>query len=205
NAEIGELLKPVTEKEELMDSYLSDHMVNLTAAQLLNLQNGVESLTPAVRQINVNEHAANLEREDAAQIVDRCESCHLGIREPVKLTAASMSLKGKKPDEYARAFTSHPEPDLLKIHDPEKFGCSPCHQGKWPRDNERRKSSWQLRALAVADFYRARLRSRLPDLPLRRHGPDGQRRRLGCQRGKRPVPPARVRWLPSLRRLRQRA
>ena len=27
------------------------------------------------------------------------------------------------------AFTSHPEPELLKIHDPDKFGCSPCHQG----------------------------------------------------------------------------
>jgi predicted nucleic acid-binding Zn-ribbon protein len=129
SAELGELLKPVTEKKELMDSYLTDHMVNLTASQLLNLQNGVESLTPSVRQINVNEHAANLEREDAAQIVDRCESCHLGIREPVKLSAAAMSLKGKKPDEYARAFTSHPEPDLLKVHDPERFGCSPCHQG----------------------------------------------------------------------------
>jgi predicted nucleic acid-binding Zn-ribbon protein len=129
SGELGELLKPVNEKKELMDSYLTDHMVSLTASQLQSLQNAVESLTPAVRQINVNEHAANLEREDSAQIVDRCESCHLGIREPVKLTAAAMSLKGKKSDEYARAFTSHPEPDLLKIHDPEKFGCSPCHQG----------------------------------------------------------------------------
>src|SRR5689334_20012136 len=91
SAELGELLKPVNAKKELMDSYLTDHMVNLTSAQLQNLQNGVESLTPAVRQINVNEHAANLEREDSAQIVDRCESCHLGIREPVKLTAAAMS------------------------------------------------------------------------------------------------------------------
>jgi cytochrome c551/c552 len=25
--------------------------------------------------------------------------------------------------------TSHPGLDLLKMHDPEKFGCSPCHQG----------------------------------------------------------------------------
>ena len=129
SAELGELLKPVTEKKELMDSYLTDHMVSLTSSQLLNLQNSVESLTPAIRQINVNEHAANLEREDSAQIVDRCESCHLGIREPVTLTAAAMSLPGKKPDEYARAFTSHPDRDLLRIHDPEKFGCSPCHQG----------------------------------------------------------------------------
>src|SRR5260370_31895779 len=129
SAELGELLKPVNKKKELMDSYLTDHMVNLTPAQLLNLQNGVESLTPQVRQINVNEHAANLEREDSANIVDRCESCHLGIREPVKLTAASMALKGKKPDEYAHAFTTHPEPDLLKIHDPKKFASSPCNQG----------------------------------------------------------------------------
>src|SRR6201997_2070897 len=91
SAELGELLRPVTEKKELMDSYLADHMVSLTSSQLLSLQNAVESLTPSVRQINVNEHAANLEREDAAQIVDRCESCHLGTREPVKLTAAAMS------------------------------------------------------------------------------------------------------------------
>src|SRR5256712_6135674 len=41
-----------------------------------------------------------------------------------------MTLRGqKKPDEYATAFVSHPEPELLQIHDAEKFGCSPCHQG----------------------------------------------------------------------------
>jgi len=44
-----------------------------------------------------------LDAEDSAdqcaggQLVDRCESCHMGIREPVTLTAASMALKGKKP------------------------------------------------------------------------------------------------------------
>ena len=129
SAELGELIKPVSEKKQLMDSYLSDHMVNLTPSQLTNLQNGVEAWEPKIRQINVNDHSANLEREDSANIVDRCESCHMGIREPVKLTATAMSLPGKKPDEYARAFTSHPEPDLLKIHDPDRFGCSPCHQG----------------------------------------------------------------------------
>jgi len=129
SAELGELLKPINEKKELMDSYVTDHMVSLTPTQLANLQNGVEAWTPKIRQINVNEHAADLEREDSAHIVDRCESCHMSIREPVKITAASMSVKGKKPDEYARAFTSHPEPDLLRIHDPDKFGCSPCHQG----------------------------------------------------------------------------
>jgi cytochrome c551/c552 len=119
SAELGELIKPVNEKKELVDFYIADHMVNLTPSQLAGLQNKTEAWTPKILQINVPE----------ANIVDRCESCHMGIREPVKLTAAAMSLKGEKPDDYAHAFTSHPEPDLLKIHDPEKYGCSPCHQG----------------------------------------------------------------------------
>jgi hypothetical protein len=119
SAELGELIKPVNEQKEKLDAYVSEHMVNLTPSQLAGLQDKTEAWDPKIVQINVPE----------ANIVDRCESCHMGIREPVKLTSAAMSLKGKKPDEYARAFTSHPEPDLLKTHDPDKFGCSPCHQG----------------------------------------------------------------------------
>ncbi|PYU70847.1 MAG: hypothetical protein DMG49_10525, partial [Acidobacteria bacterium] len=119
SAELGELIKPVNERKEKVDAYVSEHMVSLTPTQMAGLQDKTEAWTPKILQINVPE----------ANIVDRCESCHMGIREPVKLTAAAMSLKDKKPDEYARAFTSHPEPDLLKIHDPEKYGCSPCHQG----------------------------------------------------------------------------
>ena len=119
SAELGELIKPVNEQKEKLDAYISEHMVNLTSTQLAGLQDKTEAWDPKIVQINVPE----------ANIVDRCESCHMGIREPVKLSAAAMSLKGKKPDEYARASTSHPEPDLLKIHDPDKFGCSPCHQG----------------------------------------------------------------------------
>jgi Cytochrome c len=119
SAELGELIKPVNEQKEKLDAYVSEHMVSLTPTQLNGLLDKTEAWDPKIVQINVPE----------ANIVDRCESCHLSIREPVKLTATAMSPKGKKPDEYARAFTSHPEPDLLKIHDPDKFGCSPCHQG----------------------------------------------------------------------------
>jgi cbb3-type cytochrome oxidase cytochrome c subunit len=119
SAELGELIKPVNEQKEKLDAYVSERMVNLTPSQLTGLQDKTEAWEPKILQINVPE----------ANIVDRCESCHMGVREPVKITAAAMSLKGKKPDEYARAFTSHPEPELLKTHDPDKFGCSPCHQG----------------------------------------------------------------------------
>ena len=118
-AELGEVIKPVNAQKTKVDAYVSEHMVNLTPSQIAGLADKTEAWDPKILQINVPE----------ANIVDRCESCHMGIREPVKLTAAAMSLKGKTPDEYARAFTSHPEPDLLKIHDVEKYGCSPCHQG----------------------------------------------------------------------------
>ena len=121
SAELGELIKPVSDRKAKLDAFVSENMVNLTPAQIRGLQDKTEALDPAILQINVAE----------ANIVDRCESCHMGIREPVKLTAASMAPapKGKPPDDYARAFTSHPEAELLKIHDPDKFGCSPCHQG----------------------------------------------------------------------------
>jgi cytochrome c2 len=118
--ELGNILKPVTAAKAKMDDYVSDHMVDLTPAQIEGLKKKTADWDPNIVQINVAE----------ANIVDRCESCHMGSREPLKITAAAMTPKGaKRPDEYAAAFVSHPKPELLQIHDPDKFGCSPCHQG----------------------------------------------------------------------------
>ncbi len=120
SAELGEVLKPVTQAQTKVSKYISEHMVDLTPTQIDGLRKKTEEWDPKIQQINVAD----------ANIVDRCESCHMGVREPLKITSASMAPKGeKKPDEYAQAFVSHPEPDLLKTHDPDKFGCSPCHQG----------------------------------------------------------------------------
>ncbi len=118
--ELGDVLKPVTAAKAKMDEYISDHMVDLTPQQIQGLKKRATEWDPAIVQINVAD----------ANIVDRCESCHMNTREPLRVTAAAMTAKGaKRPDEYANAFVSHPEPELLSIHDPEKFGCSPCHQG----------------------------------------------------------------------------
>src|SRR5437660_7163646 len=120
SAELADVLKPVTEANNKVTEYVSAHLVDLTPSQIEGLQKKTSEWDPTIQQINVAE----------ANIVDRCESCHMGIREPLKLTAASMTTRGqKRPDEYAQAFVSHPEPEILKIHDPDKFGCSPCHQG----------------------------------------------------------------------------
>jgi len=120
SAELGEVIKPVSDASTKASQYLAEHMVDLRPDQIDGLRKKTSDWDPKIVQINVPE----------ANIVDRCESCHMGTREPLKITPVSMMASGeKKPDEYARAFVSHPEPELLKIHDPDKFGCSPCHQG----------------------------------------------------------------------------
>jgi len=118
--ELGDVLKPVTGARAKLDEYVSDHMVDLTPAQIDGLKKKTADWDPKIVQINVAE----------ANIVDRCESCHLNTREPLKITEVAMTPKGeKKPDEYAQALVSHSDRELLQIHDPDKFGCSPCHQG----------------------------------------------------------------------------
>ena len=100
--ELGEVLKPTTAAKAKMDEYIADHDVDLTPQQIDGLKRRATEWDPAIVQINVAE----------ANIVDRCESCHMNAREPLKVTAASMTPKGeKKPDEYADAFASHSEPD----------------------------------------------------------------------------------------------
>jgi cytochrome c1 len=105
------LLRPVSELRKKRDSYLADHLDGLTDEQLRGLVKTAEDAPVGILQINIPD----------AGIVDRCESCHVGIRDPGVLTAREMG--GKK------VFVSHPDPELLRLHDPEKFGCSPCHGG----------------------------------------------------------------------------
>ena len=105
------LLRPVSELRKKRDAYLADHLNGLTVGQLHGLLNKVNDFSVEIRQIN----------NPDAGIVDRCESCHAGIREPAVLTAKDLG--GKK------VFVSHPDAELLQLHDPEKFGCSPCHNG----------------------------------------------------------------------------
>src|SRR5262249_29262177 len=77
SVELAEVIKPVNDAKTKLDDYVSEHMVNLTPSQLAGLEDKTEVWSAKIVQINVPE----------ANIVDRCESCHMGIREPVKLTA----------------------------------------------------------------------------------------------------------------------
>jgi len=107
----GELERPVGELRAKLDVFMKDRMTGLTEVQVEGLLNKMSSFEVDIKQIHVK----------SVDLVDRCESCHLGIREPLTITKADMGGEG--------AFTSHPSKDLLRLHDPERFGCTPCHNG----------------------------------------------------------------------------
>ena len=106
-----EILKPATEVRAARDKYLSDRIADVSSDTLAGLLKKMDDFPIAIRQIHIKD----------VDLVDRCESCHLGTREPLELTKAAMG--GEE------VFISHPNKELLKIHDPEKFGCTPCHGG----------------------------------------------------------------------------
>jgi len=106
-----ELLREPTQRRREMDAYLNARLTSLTETQVDGLLSGLDNSRIEIKQI----HNAEL------GLVDRCESCHAGTLEPVLLTAEAMGGE--------RVFTSHPNPQLLQVHDPETFGCTPCHNG----------------------------------------------------------------------------
>ena len=93
------------------DQYLTDRIADASTVVLDAVSTSLASFDIRIRQIHIKD----------IDLVDRCESCHLGTREPVVLTAAAMG--GNE------VFASHPNKEMLKIHDPESFGCTPCHGG----------------------------------------------------------------------------
>ena len=101
------VLKPVSDLQKQVDSYVKDHMTGLTVDSLQGLKAKTED--PDVKIIQIN-------NEDAG-IVDRCQTCHVGILEP-----AGMTRKDMGNDKIAGAFTAHPDMELLRIHDPQVFG-----------------------------------------------------------------------------------
>jgi cytochrome c551/c552 len=122
-AKKAELLKEPSEIAKKRDDYLKHHIIGLTPAAIDGLVKKMDAFDYSIlgHQISVN----------SANVVDRCEVCHVGIREPLDIKPGDLAPDGpgKKPDSLARAFVSHPNRELLQIHTPERFGCSGCHWG----------------------------------------------------------------------------
>lgn len=71
-----------------------------------------------IRQVMLNDYDRSNFGIPKARI-DRCQTCHMGWKEEVM-------------DSVAQPFTRHPLPELMKIHNPEVFGCTGCHRGQGP-------------------------------------------------------------------------
>src|SRR2546422_450660 len=114
-----------------MDEYKKEQLTGLTDEQLGSLLSAVQHLSIDIHQVNVNPSNVGLNNIGSGGLVDRCQSCHLGM--DTKLVPPTMTLT-KADLGLARShdapFTSHPELELLKIHDTDRFGCSPCHGGE---------------------------------------------------------------------------
>jgi cytochrome c551/c552 len=121
--EKAEKLKIPTELAKKRDDYLKNHVVGLGPVAIEGLKAKMSSFDYSIlgHQISVNDY----------NIVDRCEVCHVGAREPLDLKPADLAPGGPggEPDALARAFVSHPNRELLTIHNPDKFGCASCHWG----------------------------------------------------------------------------
>jgi cytochrome c2 len=119
----AELLKEPTDLRKKRDDYLRNQLLSLPPTAIDGLKAKMANYDYSIlgHQISVN----------AYNIVDRCEVCHAGIREPLELTPASLApdKPGGTPDSLARAFVSHPNKEILAVHSPEKFGCASCHWG----------------------------------------------------------------------------
>ncbi len=77
-----------------------------------------KSATIHIRQVMLNDFDKSNFGIPKARI-DRCQTCHMGWKDDLM-------------EDAPQPFTKHPFPELLKIHDPEVYGCSTCHRGQGP-------------------------------------------------------------------------
>src|SRR6202140_3512152 len=126
----GLVYQPEKDAQDKLAEYVKEQLPGLAARDLQTLAGSMEKLDIKLRQVNVNPTGASLNNLGGTGLVDRCQSCHLGtdpLIVPVTMTVtkADLGLEKSKDAPYA----SHPDPEMLKYHPLEKFGCSPCHGG----------------------------------------------------------------------------
>lgn len=104
----------------------------------------VQGRSLEIKQVLMRDFEPN-EWEQPIMRVDRCETCHLGINRDGF-------------ENWPQPYTTHPKrADLFGNHNPEKFGCTPCHDGQGPGltvadAHEGQDHHWDFPMLAGADI-----------------------------------------------------
>jgi mono/diheme cytochrome c family protein/uncharacterized coiled-coil protein SlyX len=125
-AGMDELNKKIADVQAVVDRY-RDHLDSVKAEikglfsdaqKFAEKLDWIEASPIEVKQTVINDFEKTSFGELKAR-VDRCTTCHLGYNEPLFADAPE-------------PFKSHPLPELLALHNPERFGCTPCHRGQGP-------------------------------------------------------------------------
>ena len=113
-SKMGEVKRPEAAARKALAEYVDAQMIGPRADSIQKLITGLDEFDHEIKQIHV--------KYADGELVERCESCHVGIRSPIELSYEDVGGR--------REFMSHPHMDtLLATHDPEVMGCSPCHGG----------------------------------------------------------------------------
>ena len=157
-------MKQATELRAQRDKYLSDRIADASIDTIAAVQNSLAKFDIRIRQIHIKD----------VDLVDRCESCHLGTREPVALTAAAMG--GEE------VFASHPEQGTAE--DPRsravRLHALPRRQRRGAF--QRGEGARLQQVLAVAAASQGEHRGRLPAVPRRRRSSPRWRATLNAGR-----------------------
>jgi cytochrome c551/c552 len=182
--------QPAKEAQATRDQFIKSKLSGLSASELQAVLQKVQGMGVKRRQWNLKPAGGGTGYVAGAGLIDRCQSCHLGtdpdlVPAGMTLTKTSLGMAGSKDAPFA----THPEPELLKIHPPEKFGCSPCHGGNGSAIDSVVKAhgqdgKWPLPLYAPQNFEAGCQRCHAGDMiteyaPLLNHGRELYRRN-GC-------------------------
>jgi mono/diheme cytochrome c family protein len=121
----NELSKKTAERDKWLTPIQNATLVQLGPVPLYKI--------PNIRQVVLNEFDRNTFDQPIAR-VDRCQTCHTAINRPGF---------EKEPHPYR----THPRREVLladNAHPPEKFGCTPCHEGQGPAVNSAMKAHGEV-------------------------------------------------------------
>ena len=122
--EFVEVRSEVKSLEDKLKQLNTEHDRLTEKLENLTLAVGPMSLPkiPKIHQVVLEDFERNNFDKPVAR-VDRCESCHAGINK------AGF-------DDAPNPYKSHPHrEEIFGKHPPDKFGCTPCHQGQGPAVN----------------------------------------------------------------------
>ena len=111
---LDDKLKKLDEPRELLEQKLEAMTINIGPFALPKI--------PKITQVVLTDFERNNFDKPVSR-VERCESCHAGIDKA--------GLRERTGESGPQPYKTHPERELiLGKHPPDKFGCTPCHQGQ---------------------------------------------------------------------------